>query len=344
VGFQVFIERAKDPSPGGLELVARNLAQRYSFPQQLILDRLRAGRFPAWSNLDYETARRCSSELESFGLIVTVVDEAAPAAPPKPATRPPAPPIAAPVAAAPKPAAAPVYTSGLAAAAGGGGGQELGALADVDSWQIAAIDGSVEEAPPPLRSSAAPSGAAAHADAVEEDPFAPPASEREEVELEIPVEQLATTSNAAAQQLAAPPPVASIEPDAPPPSADPLPARVVAAIGEGRGNLIAGVAVALLLGFLPAHMVGCQREKGYDEIRESVAAEIALIDSPEAWDNAAVAQAAGQATIESRHSSIVVSSVGLWLLAFGGLLYVWLRVIDWDRLAWLAGARRPPRH
>jgi hypothetical protein len=229
-------------------------------------------------------------------------------------------------------------TSGLAAAYTGGSSQDLGALGGASGWQISSLDGEDEkptQIAAPTRPDAGPSQWAGA------DPFAPPPEEHP-VELEVPVEVpppaappvVFKPSGSAAATAPALPPDQIVPVELPPvaPPDGPLLERAIAAVSGGRAHFVAGVALALFLGFVPAHVVGCAREGAYDDIRETVAAEYAKIDSPTAWDSAADARAEAQSRLDARRRNVAVSSTVVWALAFAGLAYGWFHVLDWDRL------------
>jgi hypothetical protein len=353
--FNVFIERVRDATPAGHQRAAQGLAQRYGFPPDVVLARLNGGRFAAWNDLDYDTAKRCASEVEALGCVCAVVENrSGPSAPPPVApSRPTAMGVApAPAAGAragrvsqPPPAATPAYATGLSAAySGGAREQDLGALGGGDAgWSVGTLDGSEDEAPtvaasppnpkapPPIPGSPPP---AQWQGAV--DPFAPPEAQKD-MDLDLGGDAPAparpsgpTAGPAHASPGGATPPGTIRITEAPPMPKRPL-ERALDLLAESRVNFAVGVLLATLLGFLPAHVVGCAREGGYDEIRAEATAGYGAIDSPEAWDSAADAREEGLSRLASRRTNVAVSGMLVWIAAFAALGYVWFRVIDWDR-------------
>src|SRR5690606_32004868 len=238
------------------------------------------------------------------------------------------------------------YASGLAAAYGGGSReQELGALADTSAWQISSLDGSPDDVPTTTRDPdelTATATQPATGNWAGADPFAPPEEEREvEVDLAAAAPAPAPPPSVPANVTFTPrpAPAGSSAMAATPPATSGL-GLLVEKLASGRPHFAVGVFLAVLLGFVPAHLVASAREGTYDELADRVTAQIQEIDSPETWDTAATVREAARSTIASRRTNIAVSSAVVWALSFAGLLYAWRRLIDWDRLIWLAGRVR----
>jgi len=75
VGYQVFIERARESSEEGLGEFARTLEARFRTPSDRLVAALRDGRVLVKSNLDKAAAFRFAAELEAMGAICSVIDD-----------------------------------------------------------------------------------------------------------------------------------------------------------------------------------------------------------------------------------------------------------------------------
>jgi serine/threonine-protein kinase len=75
VAYHVFIERAQDDSPAGIEQLAKAIAERYGLPGRGLAQRLAVGRYRIRDNLDRATATQAAVDLESLGAVCTVEAE-----------------------------------------------------------------------------------------------------------------------------------------------------------------------------------------------------------------------------------------------------------------------------
>ena len=101
-----------------------------------------------------------------------------------------------------------------------------------------------------------------------------------------------------------------------------------------RARFAAGVALSILLGFLPAHLVASIRERSaFREIDAHVVSVQSRTDAP--LDAAALDAFRAEQLDRKQRSrrSIALASLALWALASAGLAYVWFRRIPWERLA-----------
>jgi hypothetical protein len=254
--------------------------------------------------------------------------------------------------------------TGLAAAFGGGDqGGGLGAL-ESGALSLSSLDGA-DEAPPPLAASAppppaaAPKGHGASPPAAKAlDLFAPPDMQEEAGELLValapedearhaqkrasvppPVASPPQQQRSQALAIEAPPPRAgrmSMEPPSVSPAASTPRVPVAAGMRGGaldlppRARLAAGVLVAILLGFVPAHFIAAARERSaFRAIDDHVTAIQTDAQSPEAY-----------ATLDSFRDSQLERKKGerregafialaIWAMAGGGIAYVWFRRIPW---------------
>lgn len=117
------------------------------------------------------------------------------------------------------------------------------------------------------------------------------------------------------------------------PAAEPAPrARPANPLRDPRVRLVAGVVLAILIGFLPAHLVASMREKSaYDAIDRKVAAEQESATTPDAY--AALDQMRSDELDhkKSERRSIAILAFILWGAVGGGVAYGWFRRIPWER-------------
>ncbi|MEM9488415.1 MAG: hypothetical protein AAGC55_04685 [Myxococcota bacterium] len=102
--------------------------------------------------------------------------------------------------------------------------------------------------------------------------------------------------------------------------------------GQPRARYAVGVLLAVVLGFLPAHIVSSIREGTYDDIDQAVIAEQERVETVEEWQALDDFRAAQLERKESAQSSIALTGMLVWLLAGGGIGFLWFRKIDWDTL------------
>lgn len=355
--YHVFIEGSRDPSPAGRQRLAGALGQKYGMSPAAIADRLAHGRFCAWASLDLPTARRLASELDGLGALYALVEDS-PAAPS------PAPPRS--TSLGPPPPARPVVPAAaygpLAAAQAASIGEEatldLGALrggaSEEDGWKLARIDGSEGtgesaaykphlleaaerarpvSAPPPRP----PAPADPFAPPTVADPFAPPDMAREEEAL-LEVGDRPVAPGTVAAPAAAPLPTTSTYRGAPEAGSETLHRdafvpRMRALMAESpRARFAAGVAVAFLVGLLPAQVFASWRNaSAYDEIRQELEAEYARADTPETWTTLETAREDAAALVATRQQRVAVGACLVWLAVAAGIGLVWFRLVDWER-------------
>lgn len=118
------------------------------------------------------------------------------------------------------------------------------------------------------------------------------------------------------------------------------------AFSRARGDLArrpqlrfaAGVFVALLLGFIPAHVLAALRESSaYDKYREEVLEVqekyLAATTKDELRDLGAEVAAVRREKkdqMESKRTNIAITGALVWALVGGGVGFVWFRKLDWD--------------
>jgi hypothetical protein len=354
----VFIEGSKDPSPAGRARLAAAIAEKFGMPQDKIEQGLAAGRVRAKAGADPQAAQLLKTQLEAIGAIVGLVDVAPvakvePVRPPAGKVEPQrgSPPVAraTPIASPPPPAAKPPppphtrYESGLAAAFDGRGTGQSAAIAALDriaqapqdSISLASLDGVDMAAKPPAATpvAAAPSSSAKNL-------FAPPSEQDEPVlELARPMPRTPTSPGrpsvtpSSRPSLTPSPPLPAPTPTPPPVarsgavsrriSVPPGPAPEVAPPAQvldlDRKRWLAGLALALVLGFVVAHLWGLSAEGRYDGLRADAVATTAPITDDEyalALDRHHLAVT----SLERAHSRARLTAGILWLLVGAGVV------------------------
>ncbi|HEY1551267.1 MAG TPA: hypothetical protein VGG28_25740 [Kofleriaceae bacterium] len=342
--FHVFVEGAIDSSPAGIDRLAAAIAEHYGLPAGELRTRLAKGRFRVKGNCDRATADSYVRDLSQLGARCTVEDAAAP--PSRAST----PAIATPAhgtrTTTPPPSA---LKSGLAAAFGGDSAQaSLGALDSNATFTLASVDGGDDApAPPaPAASFAPPPPAAIAASPVKKttpkpvaaapvDMFAPPdAAEEAAFKVELADDEV---ERAAKKRVSIPPATEPASAPEPPPSrvsrVSIQPATVAPAprgMADPKTRFALGVLIAIVVGFVPAHLLASVREKSaYSEIDRAVDQTQREADTPDAYDALdAFRQRQLVRKYDARRSAAILAFL-VWGVLGGGVAYVWFRRIRW---------------
>jgi hypothetical protein len=248
------------------------------------------------------------------------------------------------------PPVAGAYQSGLAAAftpdtSSSSGG--LGALERDDAtFSLASVDGGddaaneIETSPepafgPPASIAKASEPKKPKPKDVPVDMFAPPDAESADLAVDIAADEhdfarkKVTTPPATA---AAPPLRASQPAIAQPPPVTVKPSKL-GPLADERVRTIAGVVLAILIGFLPAHLVARSREaSAYREIDTQLVSLQAQAETPEAWAQLDHTRASFLERKKDERRNIALMALVIWALVGGGLGYAWFRKIPWDEL------------
>ncbi len=368
MAFHVFVEGATDATPAGVERLAAAIAQHYGLPAPDLLGRLQKGRFRVKGNIDRETADKYCRDLQILGARCTV-EEANPqnsqrSTPlPFPAVRPATPPAG----------VQQYQSGLAAAFSGQQPAASLGALENENvSFSLATVDGADEQASPsaaaftpPAASMSAcigpPPETKAKPAKVEKpkdaplDLFAPPDAQGDELKVDIAADEMPKRKSAPviavpAEQAAAAPASRRSEPSLSPPSRTSSPAlgrtsspaldappvaraSKLGPLGDPRARFAAGVLLALVLGFVPAHLVASARESSaFKEIDNKVLAAQQLADTPEAYATLDRMRADQLGRKESEKRNAAIIAFAIWALVGGGIAFAWFKKIPWDRL------------
>jgi hypothetical protein len=183
------------------------------------------------------------------------------------------------------------------------------------------------------------------------DMFAPPDMQGDELAVDIADDE---KDMSARKRASTPAPVASDEPSARPssprlstapvfggerasqPSIQPPVAAIVAPskfgpLGEPRVRFAAGVLLAIMLGFVPAHFIAKWREQAAsDAIDRKVIAEQQAADTPDVYANLDRFRAGQLARKTSENRNAAIIGFAIWALAGGGIAFAWFKKIPWD--------------
>jgi hypothetical protein len=107
-------------------------------------------------------------------------------------------------------------------------------------------------------------------------------------------------------------------------------------VAEPRWRFAAGVFVAIVLGFVPAHLIAASREAStfakIDEDVIRVQSEITRPDTAVPYAKLDDFRDDQEARKKSGRRTIALIALLIWAAAAGAVAYVWFRLIPWDRL------------
>ncbi|MBV8761964.1 MAG: hypothetical protein JO257_32015 [Deltaproteobacteria bacterium] len=268
----------------------------------------------------------------------------------QPPSRPSAPPSA--LASMPRPSTPPpvagAYTSGLAAGFGEAAHSGLGALEREDAtFSLGSVDGTDAEeaaiekspepmfAPPPAKDAGGPTKKAKPKDEPV-DMFAPPDAESDNFKVDLAEEdkkfdrKRTTTPPAAAPVV---PPTRASQPNIAAQAPVTSVKSKLGPLADEKVRMIAGALLAVLLGFLPAHLYASSREKAaYAEIDQKLQSIQIAADSPEAYSALDKTRSDFLERKRDERRNIAVIALVIWALVGGGLAYGWFRRVPWDDL------------
>jgi len=102
---------------------------------------------------------------------------------------------------------------------------------------------------------------------------------------------------------------------------------------DARARLAVGVVVAIVLGFVPAHLVASARESSeLRAIDDRVAVVQADADSQDSYDALDAFRTKQLELKQHKRTMIMLSSLVIWALVGGAIGYVWVKRLPWHRL------------
>lgn len=282
-----------------------------------------------------------------------------------PPSRPSAPPSAlagmAPSRASTPPSGLAQYQSGLSAAFSESSAASLGALEGEGlALSLASVDGNDEAGGAPASSFEPPGAgglpasigpapekpkAAAKAAKPKDEPmdlFAPPDAEEAKLAVDIATDEIEASARKrastpepvdgpATQQPSQPlmrksQPIAVVPGGVAAPSSSKL-----GPLGDERVRFVAGVLLALGLGFLPAHVIaGMREESAYEEIDRKVVRAQQAADTPEAYAGLDKMRVDQLERKEAERRNAAIIAIFIWGLVASGIAFAWFKKIPWD--------------
>lgn len=109
------------------------------------------------------------------------------------------------------------------------------------------------------------------------------------------------------------------------------PSSKLGPLGDERVRFVAGVLLALGLGFLPAHMIaGMREESAYEEIDRKVVRAQQAAETPEAYALLDKMRADQLDRKEAERRNAAIIAVFVWGLVASGIAFAWFKKIPWD--------------
>lgn len=333
--YHVFVDGSVDVSAEGKERLAAAIAAHYGLPIADLRTRIASGRFRVKGNADRATADTYVQDLEALGARCSI--EAASEANvsktplPFPAVVPVVPVVPA---VAHTTSGSKNFQSGLSAAFSGEQAQGgLGVLDDNASvFSLSSVDGSDRTDAPPATAFAPPPPPHAVVAAPQSpiDMFAPPDADDDNAQVNLEPEP---DQRAAKKHVDLQPATEPVAPDARP-SRPSMQAPAVATgprpsgLADPKLRFAAGVIIAILVGFIPAHVVASMRERSaYAEIDAKVDEVQQQADAPDTY---ASLDAFRATQLEHKHEdrrTAALLALLIWAAGAAGVAFVWFKKI-----------------
>jgi hypothetical protein len=104
-------------------------------------------------------------------------------------------------------------------------------------------------------------------------------------------------------------------------------------LGDERVRFVLGVVIAILLGFVPAHVIASIRERAaYHEVDALVTQKQIDATAQEDYDALDAFRARQLEDKRAAHTNIALVALAIWAAAGGAVAYGWFKRIPWDRL------------
>lgn len=363
--YHVVLQGPRSSELGAAHALAEAIAARYGVPAEAISQRLAAGGFQVKSNVDLDTAMSYAVDLTKLGGACLVVDAAT--GEPVQAQKTDEP-VGLAAASGDIPIAlgalaggdivvstldgevdqpAPSHTESAFSAPGVGDGdaaapaaapaaarQDLEFLDDGED-ELLTLDAS-PYTPQPV-ADPAPAG----------DAFAPPSSDVSDDELMLAEDprMVHTERDESRAPVALPPPTQTAAPRTARPRGPSLGEQLGNAMADarlsmarrGRFHFLAGAVLAVLIGFVIAHVVASiQETDAYPPLTKELKEAYAEAVDPNTYATLPEVRDGLQILVNSRQRRIAITSGLLWLAAAGAFAFLWFRKIRWEAL-------EPPR-
>ena len=348
VAYHVFVDGSVDASAEGKERLAAAISAHYGLPITELRTRIATGRFRVKGNADRATADTYVRDLELLGArcsIETASDANVSKTPlPFPAITPVIPAVAR------TNSGSKNFQSGLSAAFSGEQ-QHVGGLGALDDdgtvFKLSSVDGidgadepspAASFAPPPAQPQTAKAKPVASADPI--DMFAPPDAEDDNFQVCLAPEEEA---RAAKKRVSIPPATEDAAAAAAPPTRPSRPALPAlpalqgptihtgprpSGLADPKIRFAAGVIIAILVGFIPAHVVASLREKSaYAEIDAKVDEVQKQSDAPDTYASLDAFRATQLDHKREDRRNAALLAMLVWAAAGAGVAFVWFKKI-----------------
>ncbi|HEY5946855.1 MAG TPA: hypothetical protein VIV40_15235, partial [Kofleriaceae bacterium] len=104
-------------------------------------------------------------------------------------------------------------------------------------------------------------------------------------------------------------------------------------LADPRTRFAAGVLLAILLGFVPAHLVASMREgSAYKAIDNKVLAAQQLADTPDAYATLDSMRADQLRRKKGEQRNTAIIALAIWALVGSGIAFAWFKKVPWDDL------------
>jgi hypothetical protein len=103
-------------------------------------------------------------------------------------------------------------------------------------------------------------------------------------------------------------------------------------LADLRVRFAAGVLLAVLIGFAPAHLVATMREgSAYKAIDDKVIAAQQLADTPDTYATLDRMRADQLARKKGEQRNTMIIALAIWALVGGGVAFAWFKKVPWER-------------
>jgi hypothetical protein len=102
-------------------------------------------------------------------------------------------------------------------------------------------------------------------------------------------------------------------------------------LADLRVRFAAGVVVAILVGFIPAHLVASMREGSYKDIDNKVIAAQQMADTPETYAQLDRLRADQLERKRGEQRNTAIIALAIWGLVGGAVAFGWFKKVPWER-------------
>jgi hypothetical protein len=104
--------------------------------------------------------------------------------------------------------------------------------------------------------------------------------------------------------------------------------------GNDRMRFAVGIALALVIGFVPAHFVASASEGSkYQPVLKDLKAEYAAATTVDSWNDLDDLRKNATEQLAQRQRNVFITALAIWLALGAALAFLWFRAIRWERFA-----------